>query len=272
MQSHSLTQQQTRATVGIVVPTVGDRPEWLRQCLASIVSQEGVHTRILVVGPDVPLLRELKADGFDVLFQPLSGLSRAINAGVDLLRPQCEFVGWLGDDDLLAKEACARVVAALTRNPRAIFAFGKTRYISGDGAYIYVALSGRWAVRYARIGKNFISQPGSLFRVSLVTWDPFLDVGLRNSMDLDLFLRASSLGEFEYVSAEVSSYRLHESAITAQKGQLDESALVRARWNTSLDKRLLTQKAVRLLVAVCERVFVAAQWHTSRGRRTWPWT
>ncbi len=55
-------------------------------------------------------------------------------------------------------------------------------------------------------------------------------------MDLDLFLRLSRPGRksWSYINTEVSAYRLHDGAITANKGGLDESDVVRASFTREL--------------------------------------
>lgn len=254
--------QNIQAEVGIVVPTLGERVDWLRDCIASIVRQiDSTRIKVVLVGPDSPNIRAI-AELFDVqvLFRPARGLSAAINEGFALLS-DCEFVTWLGDDDLLAPGSLLESVNAMRRKPTANFVYGNTRYIDKNGASIYSAPATSFAPIYMRWGKDFVPQPGSLLRGEAVFSEtPPVDPQLRNAMDLDLFLRLSRPGRksWSYINTEVSAYRLHDGAITANKGGLDESDVVRARYTGALARRIAGRtRSARLLG---ERALVWLQW------------
>lgn len=236
---------KTSDTVGLVVPTLGTRPEWLRQTLRSIKSNAAdSHTiTTVIVGPDNAVTRSVCAE-FDIelVVQGGKGLSNAINIGWRSLASRCEYFSWIGDDDLLSPHSIVRTIDALKKNPKASFVYGRTRYIDASGASIYTSRPTRWAPIYLRVGKDFIPQPGSLIRVSSIDWDPLLDETLKNSMDLDLFLKlATRTKSWVYIKCELSAYRLHEQAITRNKGDLDESEFVREQYRSRL-----SSTAVRL--------------------------
>jgi GT2 family glycosyltransferase len=217
-----------RPDVLVVVPTLGNRPEWLRTCLSSI-AQQSVCARVLLVGPAAAGLHRWQAEySADVLDVDAPGLSVAINRGFETGEEQ--FVTWLGDDDLLAPASLERVRAALIRKPHASFAYGRTRYIDSVGDTIGVTHPGHWAARYLTLGKDFVPQPGSLIRREALRGVGLLDESLRNAMDLDLFIRLLRWGPATYVRHEVSAYRLHEASITTTKGAGDESESVRLRY------------------------------------------
>lgn len=220
-------------SIGVVVPTLGERPDWLAACLHSLITQDVDNVQIVIVGPDTPALRAIALRfSTDFLARTPAGLSDAINAGFDMLLPRSKYVTWLGDDDLLAPGSLRSVRASLDSAPRATFAYGDTRYIDGAGNAIYLSRPTRFAPMYMRVGKDFVPQPGSLVRSSALPRRPALDPALRNSMDLDLFLYLSRTGKesWAYVRREVSAYRLHADAITAKKGSFDESEAVRKKY------------------------------------------
>jgi GT2 family glycosyltransferase len=211
----------------LVVPTLGRRPSWLRLAVRSITTQ-GLRARVLLVGPSDSGLEEVATDlSVELLLVDERGLSRAINSGVS--DAEEEFVGWLGDDDLLAPGSLSRVTDGLSRQPQASFAYGRTRYIDEDGSTIGVTHPGRWAARYLTLGKDFVPQPGSLIRRT--SWEAVggLDESLANAMDLDLFIRLRRYGPSVYIPHEVSAYRLHAGSITLTKGSGDEGDIVRRR-------------------------------------------
>ncbi len=86
---------------GIVIPTLGTRPEFLVQTAHSIRAAGDAH--ILIVSPDLERVSDiLDRSLYDsMVLDPGLGLSTAINLGVDNLPRECIYINWLGDDDLL---------------------------------------------------------------------------------------------------------------------------------------------------------------------------
>jgi len=95
----------------VAVPTLGQRPEWLRSAVTSI-SQQDVPARVLLVGPNRPeLLDQASHLCVDLQIVDDRGLSLAINTA--LRSADATYVSWLGDDDILAPGSLGRVRAAL---------------------------------------------------------------------------------------------------------------------------------------------------------------
>jgi glycosyltransferase involved in cell wall biosynthesis len=86
--------------VGIVVPTLGERPDYLEQCLKSI--RKAGESHILIVAPKSFDNSGLISSGLvdSVIEDPGAGLPAAINQGIDSLPKSVEYINWLGDDDL----------------------------------------------------------------------------------------------------------------------------------------------------------------------------
>jgi len=256
--------------VGIVVPTLGRRRVWLRQAVTSVLHQEGVDLRLLIVGPqeDLRWLEEedgagtLVAEGRLAIVQETGrSLSAAINQGWSQLSPNSDYFAWLGDDDALTAGSLAHSASILDAHSDVGFVYGRTIYIDADGRLIYRGLSGRWAFQYLRMGQDFIAQPGSLLRVSaLPAMEPLVDDSLSNAMDLDLFLRLVTSGVKAMFTRRVQSYyRIHDAAITSTKGSRDESTMVRDRYPAPRLMELWSHSArIRPLV---ERGFVWSAWH-----------
>ena len=90
----------TQSNVGIVVPTMGTRPEFLRQALASIRSAGNAIIHI-VAPSSAQLASVLDRNSYDaIVVDPGTGLSAAIDAGLRSFPPSVEYINWLGDDDL----------------------------------------------------------------------------------------------------------------------------------------------------------------------------
>lgn len=244
-------------SVLIVVPTLGERPQFLEQTLASITGQE-THADIVVVTPGkADHARELAAHhGARVVDDPGS-LPAAVNAGVAAAEPHHEFVNWIGDDDLLTTGSLTATVGALTGDPRRVLAYGACSYIDDEGRLLWTSQAGRWAQRILPWGPDLIPQPGMLVRRS--AWEAVggVDDSLRFAFDLDLLLKLRSQGSFVDVGTVVSSFRWHPDSLTVsdRSASLDESEAVKRRylskgaramsWTWEGPVRLATRMAAR---------------------------
>ena len=109
--------------VGIVVPTLGNRPDYLEQCLRSIRSAGDAH--VLLVAPASFDSSALKSYGLidSVVIDPSEGLPAAINQGIKELPFTAEYVNWLGDDDLLTEGSLETSSRFLDQDSKAVMAF-----------------------------------------------------------------------------------------------------------------------------------------------------
>ena len=236
------------AEVLIIVPTLGDRLEFLAQTLESIVTQDVPADVLVVVPTGRHAARELAREhGASVADDPGS-LPSAINLGVSCAKPEHRYVNWIGDDDLLVPGSLAATVAALTA-PGSVLAYGACSYIDDQGRELWVSQAGRWADRILAWGPDLIPQPGMLVRRE--AWEAVggLDEGLRFAFDLDLLLKLRAEGRFVDVGRVVSSFRWHPDSLTVsdRTASLDESELVKRRYLSPAARRLswLWEKPVR---------------------------
>lgn len=117
----------------IVIPTLGERVDYLRQTLESIRNQQ-VKVDIMVVTPASALAARALAHEFNakVIDDPGS-LPAAINLGVAEAGMQHRYVNWLGDDDLLTAGSLQVCVTALATQPKTVLAYGACEYIDEQG-------------------------------------------------------------------------------------------------------------------------------------------
>jgi GT2 family glycosyltransferase len=237
----------------IVVPTTGRRLHWLCFCLSSLVTQSPRPDLVIVAPQKLP-------DVFSEVFEcqclvfERPGLSAAINYGWSTLGNNYDYLGWLGDDDVLAPDAIQYAERALDERPSAVAVYGQKRTILASGANFSLYRPGRLAGLWLRYGADHIPQPGALFRRSAVLRVGLLDEGLRISMDYDLFLRLSGLGKLVYLPRELAAQRIHAGTITSGKlGDTSEDEIVRQR---SLSNRSRsTYKLVRFFTVKADKVY-----------------
>jgi GT2 family glycosyltransferase len=201
--------------VRMVVPTNGERPGYLEECLASI-RQQGEPVELVIIGPSraAPLLCEV-ADrhGYRFLVEDQRGLSNAINQG--WRGATTEFLAWLGDDDLLAEGSLAAAQRELDRTPSASMVYGQVKVIDSAGRTRYTMRPGTFASWFFQYGQNWVGQPGSLYRRAAVRHVGALDPTLRYAMDFDLHLRLRQSGRMAYLPRVLGCFRVHPTSLTA---------------------------------------------------------
>jgi GT2 family glycosyltransferase len=215
--------------IGIVVPTLGTRPEYLAQSLRSIRGA-GLALIHIVMPNSAELPAEITSDLYDQVIEDLgNGLASAIHTGLNSFPEAVQFISWLGDDDLLEPGSLNISSMALQRDPRAVLVFGGCHYIDADNRLIFTNKSGRYAVPLMRVGPQLIPQPGSLFRR-----DTYREIGGLNSQfkwafDLDLLIRMSKVGSLKFLDATLASFRWHEGSLSVggRDGSVREASLIR---------------------------------------------
>ena len=214
---------------GIVVPTLGTRPEYLEQCLLSIRDAGGAFINIVTPSFDA-LAAQLNPSLYDVITSdPGGGLSNAINVGIRTLPEHLQFVNWLGDDDLLIPNAIALATSTLRQNPRTVLVYGGCRYINGNGDLLWINKSGSYAKFLMRCGPQLIPQPGALFRRSTFEQIGGLQAQYKWAFDLDMLIRLSRFGNLQYIHQTLASFRWHEGSLSVggREGSVREASDIR---------------------------------------------
>jgi GT2 family glycosyltransferase len=200
--------------VGVVVPTIGERPQYLGSTLKSI--REAGDSYIVLVG----------RKGFDANSYQKSGLvdlyideletsvPNKINQGFRALPQGIEYITWIGDDDLLAPGSLNIAVSVLGKPEKPVLVFGHCQYIDSEGNDVLVKRSGSWAVPLLRFGPQLIPQPSAVFRR-----DAFENIGglsdkFQFAFDFDLFLKLTMLGKAVFIDHILSSHRWHKTSLT----------------------------------------------------------
>lgn len=237
-----------------MIPTLGQRLEYLRETLISI-REQSIPADITVVTPASAVQARLLAVEFDcVVLDDPGSLPAAINLGVSQSQPQHVFVNWLGDDDLLTPHSLESTITALKENASSVVSYGACRYIDNGGTELWVSRAGRWANRILSWGPDLIPQPGMLIRLSAWREVCGLDQSLSHAFDLDLLLKLKKQGEFTPVDQVVSCFRWHPESLTVSNRtkSLDESELVKRRYMSPQQIRVkwMWEKPVRVATRI----------------------
>ena len=214
---------------GIVIPTLGNRPEFIQKCIASAQITNNCQI-VIVIPPKVKLenTHEL-IPSVIIVDDPGKGLAEAINIGISALPKSIEFCSWIGDDDLLEPGSVEECEAILDADSEVVMVFGRCKYITSDGELIGINKSGQWAVPLLRIGPCLIPQPGSLFRRKAFHEIGGLDSKYGWAFDFDLFIRLSKAGKLVHIKRVLGSFRWHSDSLTVgqRRNSVSEASRVR---------------------------------------------
>jgi GT2 family glycosyltransferase len=217
------------AKVGVVVPTLGQRPELIIECLSSI--RKAGECFIQLVTPHSFDYLFLQNSGLidGVVADPSAGLAAAINLGIMKLPESCEYVSWLGDDDLLMPNGLNECENVLFNDEEIVLVFGNCEYIDSIGDVIWKNNFGKLAIKLLRIGPCLIPQPGSLFRRDIFQRIGGLDTNFGWAFDFDLFIKFSKVGKIEYINKDLAAFRWHSGSLTVKERKKSVLEASRAR-------------------------------------------
>jgi glycosyltransferase involved in cell wall biosynthesis len=216
--------QMENADVLVVLPTLGDRIDTLKETLESIVEQRtNVTLTAAVVVPKAATEARALAESYGALIvdDPKEGISAAINRGL-AARTTERFYAWVGDDDLFRPSGLATLKALLEKHQDAVLAYGGCEYIDPTGKILALSNAGGLAKFLLPWGPDLIPHPGTMIRLDALGAIGGFDVSLKYAMDLDAFLKLRSHGRFVWTRAAVSAFRWHPDSLTVAN-RLDSS-------------------------------------------------
>src|SRR4051794_14150630 len=220
--------------VSIVLATY-NRRDWLRLAIDSVLDQSYPNLELLVMDDG-------STDGTPELLEDYSrnhpperfrfsrdenrGQARTLNRGYEMARGK--ILGYLSDDDLLARGAVARLIAELREHPDAVAVYPGYRMIDTDGEIVDTVRPIEYSPVEAFRLHDTIIGPGGLVRREVLDatggWDPRWHwMGV-----LILWMQVGLSGRVIRVEHPVASCRRHPGGITI------ETSLERARQHLQL--------------------------------------
>ena len=205
--------------VGIVVPTLGKRPSYLKQSLESIQAAGTAH--VCLVAPKEFDPKELIDGGLihQYLVDPGAGLAAAINLGFSKLPKEIKYINWLGDDDFLASNSIKAAAESLEANPTTVLVYGSCEYVNPSGEIVWENKSGQWASQILSFGPDLIPQPGALFRRVAFEEVGQLNNSYKWAFDFDLLLRLKKIGKLRFINKTLASFRWHPESLSVEYRQ-----------------------------------------------------
>lgn len=200
----------------VVLPTLGDRLDTLRETLESVAAQRAdvSVTLAVVLPPSATEARSLAEQfGAVVVDDPKAGISAAINLGL-AVRTVEKYYAWIGDDDIFRPGGLGLLRGILEQRPDAVLAFGGCDYIDAEGRTIATSNAGPLAIAILAWGPDLIPHPGTMVRLDALEAIGGFDTSLKYAMDLDAFLKLRSHGRFAWTRTSVSGFRWHPDSLT----------------------------------------------------------
>jgi GT2 family glycosyltransferase len=227
--------------VGVVVPTIGERPQYLNSTLKSIREAGGSY--IVLVGRKGFDSTSYQKEGLvDLYIDELeTSVPNKINQGFGALPESIEYITWIGDDDLLAPGSLSVALSSLAKPEKPGLVYGHCQYIDSEGNDVLVKRSGSWAVPLLRFGPQLIPQPSAVFRRDAFERVGGLSDKFEFAFDFDLFLKLTKLGKAVFVDQILSSHRWHATSLTYSRrwDSVKEASAVRVS-NLPLATRVLS--------------------------------
>lgn len=236
-----MTKSLSGALLGVVVPTLGTRANYLLQCLRALPTEK---ISVVLVGPESvrEMLKQENLHFDDFLIEdPSDSLATSINKAIKLLPDSVPFVTWIGDDDVINAEEMLQAIEGIVDEDNVVVVYGDCNYIDEYSQFLWKNVPGIHATQLISLLPQRISQPASAIRHSAWRTIGGLNPTYTLAFDYDLFIRLSKVGSFQYKSVTLASYRWHSDALSVKSRRVSvlEAHKVRHQHRSRLLKLVL---------------------------------
>ncbi len=227
------------SSVSVIVPSYR-YGHLLEGCVRSVLDQEGVDVRVLIVDDRSP--DDTAEVGARLAEDPRVEL-RVHEQNLGLIATANEGLEWadgdytllLSADDLLVPGCLARAAQAMDDHPEVGLVYGRPLYAragepfpepSGRPRGIDVWAGEEWIARRCRTGHNCISSPEAVVRTSVQHAVGGYDPACTHASDLNMWLRIAAVADVAYVRGVPQAvYRIHPgSMLRSQEGPMVDLA------------------------------------------------
>ncbi|HEY3104441.1 MAG TPA: glycosyltransferase family 2 protein [Pyrinomonadaceae bacterium] len=146
--------------------------------------------------------------------EPDRGQSHAINKGWE--RATGEVCAWLNSDDVYLRDTFEHAARAFINEPHICMVYGDAVLIDEASKVDGHLRTPEFSLREL-LQMNFIPQPSTFLRRSVLTRTGLLDQSLHLCMDYDLWLRVALEGKVRHVGKTLSAMRMHAASKTCMQ-------------------------------------------------------
>lgn len=229
--------------ISIITPSY-NQSQFIRQTIESVLSQKYPYLEYIVKdgGSTDGTVDILKQYCGKIIWssQKDRGQSYAINKG--LQEASGEIVGYLNSDDYLVKDALLTIGNFFTQNRQAFWVTGKCRVVDEKNYEVRkcITIYKNFLLKYLRKKSvfqivQFISQPATFWRRSIISQVGYFDESLHYSMDYDYWLKIWQQHELYYIDKYLSAYRVHRlsKAVISPETQFQKEYEIIKRYTSS---------------------------------------
>ena len=209
-------------SITVVTPCL-NAEQTIEEALESVRSQAYPEVEHLVIdGGSTDGTVEIleRAEGVRFVSEPDGGRVEAVNKGFEMAGG--EVVGWLNADDRYEPEALAAVGRAFAEQPGTGWVTGYCRIIDGSGEEIRKGVTAYKNALLRRFSfglyltQNFVSDPATFARRSVLDRAGRLDPAYPTAHDYDLWLRVARHGDPVVLRRYLSSFRMTEGTLSME--------------------------------------------------------
>jgi len=206
--------------VTVVTPSF-NQGRFLRATIDSVLAQDYPNIEYLVIdgGSSDDTLEILSSygDRLHWVSEKDEGQSQAINKG--FRRARGEILAWLNSDDVYAPGAVEKAARILNERPEIGLVYGRGEILdeSGDvvGPFQEIERFSLWRLLFFL---DYILQPATFFRRSLVHELGYLNERLEFAMDWDLWIRLAARADVVFLDEVLARSREHGASKTRTGG------------------------------------------------------
>ncbi|MEO7101643.1 MAG: glycosyltransferase family 2 protein [Luteolibacter sp.] len=233
----------------IITPSL-NQGSFIQECIESVLRQEGIEIEHIIVDAG-STDQTLEVIGHYPHLQwssePDEGMSDGINKG--FRKATGDWIMWLNCDDYLLPGALSKVAEYIRKHPDADVVHGDCIYVKEDKTPIrrkYDTPVDEWDFLFVGC---CIPSTSTIYRREIIDAGHLLDVGYRNCMDWEYYLRLYRLGyHFGYVSEALAGFRWYEDSTTQRHWQrMIDEGLQAQRQHIDARKLPLVLKNANLL-------------------------
>lgn len=255
----------SKPPISIVVPSY-NQGQFIGDTIDSILNQDIPGIEILVMDggstdQTVDVLRTY-GDRIQWVSERDKGQSDAINKG--MARVRGDILAYLNSDDRYVPGALRLVLDTFHKHTGADIIYGDINYIDTRGALICPVKTIDFDYGVFRYDYDFICQPASFWRRSVIDRIGMMDLDLRYHMDYDFFMRAAVAGcRFHHLRRPLADFRFHGESKTVSGSLGDATRFQRDR------DRIVMPYRVRLGSPAATRWLHKSLRVVFRARKTW---
>jgi glycosyltransferase involved in cell wall biosynthesis len=219
------------SSISIVIPSY-NQGQFIGHTIDSILAQGVADLDIMVIdgGSKDNTVEVLKGYGSRIgwVSERDRGQTDAINKG--LRQARGEIFAYINSDDTYEPGTVVRALELFRRHPKVDFIYGDANLIDEGGAVIQRTRAVDFDIGILTYDHNYICQPASFWRRSVVERVGMFDESLYYFMDYEWFLRAAHAGvPFMHVREAWANLRLHASCKTVAGSNADGGNVQRVR-------------------------------------------